>query len=92
MLQHMDPKEQSISAECLWSLSFDRNVRQKVLVFPDLMDALENLKDSENYIVRRNVGGALWLIKGKNDQTTTVTCKCPMQKIQYAVTFSTSNS
>ncbi|BFZ25773.1 hypothetical protein BsWGS_28812 [Bradybaena similaris] len=67
MLQSLDPREQALCAECVWLLSFDKYVRQTVTDFPDFMNAIENLKDSENQVLRRNICGALWLIKGEND-------------------------
>ncbi|XP_012942420.1 uncharacterized protein LOC101845869 [Aplysia californica] len=67
MLRHTDPKEQANSAECIWTLSFDKTVRQAIIDFPELVPALEELQEHENTVVRKNVKGALWLIKGEND-------------------------
>ena len=99
MLRHNDPKEQATAAECIWTLAFDKNVRQAILEFKDLVPALEDLaastaapsssssstpgaaaaaEDSTNSqpsltsLVRKNVQGALWLIKGDNDPTNNV--------------------
>ncbi|GFR88272.1 hypothetical protein ElyMa_002513400 [Elysia marginata] len=105
MLRHNDPKEQATAAECIWTLAFDKNVRQAILEFPDLVPALEDLAKStattttssssssklvqaaqaavteiaELYsqpspasLVRKNVQGALWLIKGDNDPSNNV--------------------
>lgn len=67
MLRSLDPREQALCVECVWLLSFDKNVRQTVTDFPDFMNAIENLKDCENQVLRRNIRGALWLIKGENN-------------------------
>ena len=96
MLKHSDQKEQATAAECIWTLSFDKNVRQAILEFPDLVPALEELASSTTpppsaspssssvdtagagsspslaSIVRKNVQGALWLIKGDNDPSNNV--------------------
>lgn len=71
MLQHDDPKEQSSTAHCIWTLSFDKTVRQKIIEHEGLVAALENLSKNENSEVRKNCLGALWMIKGENDPATT---------------------
>ncbi|BFZ13606.1 hypothetical protein BsWGS_16645 [Bradybaena similaris] len=73
MLLHTDPKEQATSAECLWTLSFDKNVRQMINDFPELLAALDSLKDSENAVVQKNVRGAHWLLHGENEASATST-------------------
>ncbi|GFN81245.1 hypothetical protein PoB_000775100 [Plakobranchus ocellatus] len=96
ILRHTDPKEQASAAECIWTLAFDKSVRQAIIEFPDLVPALEELAKSTssasspqtstaaaaaapgggpslNSIVRKNVQGALWLIKGDNDPTSNTT-------------------
>lgn len=70
MLQHDDPKEQSTAAKCIWTLSFDKNVRQKIMEQEGLVSALELLAKSEHSEVKKNAQGALWIIKGENDPTT----------------------
>ncbi|XP_055872747.1 uncharacterized protein LOC106059484 isoform X3 [Biomphalaria glabrata] len=72
MLRHTDPREQSSAAECLWTLAFDKTVRQTIVESPDLVPALEELKNSENSLVKNNVQGALWMIKGENDPAASV--------------------
>ncbi|XP_059141325.1 uncharacterized protein LOC131929220 isoform X2 [Physella acuta] len=72
MLRFTDLREQANTAECLWTLAFDKTVRQTIIDFPDLVPALEELKNSENPLVKNNVQGALWMIRGENDPTASV--------------------
>lgn len=72
MLHFTDLREQANTAECLWTLTFDKTVRQTIIDFPDLVPALEELKNSENPLVKNNVQGALWMIRGENDPTASV--------------------
>ncbi|XP_025080765.1 uncharacterized protein LOC112556198 isoform X2 [Pomacea canaliculata] len=79
MLQHDDPKEQSSTAHCIWTLSFDKTVRQKIIEHEGLVAALENLSKNENSEVRKNCLGALWMIKGENDPATTTRPKSALK-------------
>ncbi|PVD36234.1 hypothetical protein C0Q70_03212 [Pomacea canaliculata] len=80
MLQHDDPKEQSSTAHCIWTLSFDKTVRQKIIEHEGLVAALENLSKNENSEVRKNCLGALWMIKGENDPATTTKAEYTFQQ------------
>ena len=70
MLQHDDPKEQAATAACLWTLAFDKAVRQRIKDHEGLVAALEVTAKSEQHAVRKNAVGALWIIKGENDHST----------------------
>lgn len=67
MLQHEDVREQSSAARIVWTLSFDKDVRQKLIESKDLISALEKLTESTNKSVQQNANGSLWIIKGEND-------------------------
>ena len=69
MLQHDDVREQSSSARIIWTLSFDKDVRQKIKDFPELVPILEKLTESTNKSLQNNASGALWVIRGDNDVT-----------------------
>ncbi|CAG5114457.1 unnamed protein product, partial [Candidula unifasciata] len=90
MLQSHDPREQTLCAECIWLLSFDKRVRQTVTDFPEFMNTMENLKDCENQVLRRNIRGALWLIKGEIDTDTSDIRlqNIPKSKKQVFISFS----
>ena len=70
MLKHSDQKEHASASECIWTLSFDKKVRQDIEDYPDLLAAMEEHKDSDSPIVKKNVRGALWVARGENDPTT----------------------
>ena len=67
MLQHDDVREQSSAARIIWTLSFDKDVRQKINDFPELVPTLEKLTESTNKSLQTNTTGALWVIRGDND-------------------------
>ena len=69
MLQHDDVREQSSAARIIWTLSFDKDVRQKIKDFPELVPILEKLTESTNKSLQNNASGALWVIRGDNDVT-----------------------
>ena len=67
MLQHDDVREQSSAARIIWTLSFDKDVRQKINEFPELVPTLGKLTESTNKSLQTNTMGALWVIRGDND-------------------------
>ena len=67
MLQHDDVREQSSAARIIWTLSFDKDVRQKIKDFPELVPIIEKLTESTNKSLQTNTTGALWVIRGDND-------------------------
>lgn len=67
MLQHDDVREQSSAGRIIWTLSFDKDVRHKLIENTDLIATLEKLTESTNKSVQQNASGALWIIKGEND-------------------------
>lgn len=67
MLQHDDVREQSTTARAIWTLSFDKHVRDRIVEFPELVPSLEKLKESTNKNVQGHAKGALWIINGEND-------------------------
>lgn len=67
MLQHEDVREQSSAGRIIWTLSFDKEVRHKLIENTDLISTLEKLTESTNKSVQQNANGALWIIKGEND-------------------------
>ncbi|KAK7481464.1 hypothetical protein BaRGS_00027315, partial [Batillaria attramentaria] len=71
MLQHDDPKEQATTATCIWTLAFDKTARQKIIECEGLVPALEALEKSEHGPVKKAAVGALWIIKGENDPSST---------------------
>lgn len=67
MLQNEDVREQGSAARVIWTLAFDKNVRQKILENTEVISTLEKLCDSTNKSVQTNANGALWVIKGENE-------------------------
>ena len=70
MLQHDDPKEQASTSHCVWTLAFDKTVRQHIKDHEGMIAALETLAKGENPTVKKSALGALWVIKGENDPNT----------------------
>ena len=70
MLLHDDPREHSVTARCIWTLSFDKGVRQKLIDYESLVPTLEKLADSSEKDVHKNASGALWILKGEIDPTS----------------------
>ncbi|XP_052267989.1 uncharacterized protein LOC127869450 isoform X1 [Dreissena polymorpha] len=67
MLKHEDVREQSSAARIVWTLAFDKDVRQKLVENEELMTLLKKLGDSTNKSLQTNANGALWVIKGENE-------------------------
>ena len=67
MLQRKKAEEHAASAQCLWTLSFDKDVRQKILDEPGCVDTLETLVESEDKAVRLAAKGALWKLKKEEE-------------------------
>ncbi|XP_069101949.1 uncharacterized protein [Argopecten irradians] len=67
MLTGESDEEKAATARALWTLSFDKEVCQKIVEYPDLMTTLDKLRDSSDSDVRKNVNGALFVLKGEND-------------------------
>ncbi|XP_070182482.1 uncharacterized protein [Littorina saxatilis] len=79
MLQHDDAKEQATTAHCVWTLAFDKGVRQKITDYEGLVPALETLAASDNKQVKKAAVGALWIIKGENDPGTSTRPKSALK-------------
>ncbi|CAL1539187.1 unnamed protein product, partial [Lymnaea stagnalis] len=60
--------EQAACVECIWTLAFNEKARTAIIAYPGLVDAIEKLGSSEDATVRKNVEGALWVIRGNNDR------------------------
>ena len=67
MLKGDHVEEQAITARALWTLSFDKDVCQQIIEFPEMMERLETLRSSVDKEVAKNVNGALFVLKGEND-------------------------
>ena len=67
MLKGDHVEEQAITARALWTLSFDKDVCQQIIEFPEMMERLETLRSSGDKEVAKNVNGALFVLKGEND-------------------------
>ena len=67
MLKGDHVEEQAITARALWTLSFDKDVCQQIIEFPEMMERLEALRSSGDKEVAKNVNGALFVLKGEND-------------------------
>lgn len=94
MLQHDDVREQSSAARIIWTLSFDKDVRQKIKDFPELVPILEKLTESTNKSLQTNTTGALWVIRGDNDvsrETNTERPKSAKSKTHVFLSYSWSD-
>lgn len=67
MLKGSHKEEQANAARAIWTLSFDKEVCQQIVEFPEMMETLEALKTSQDKEVVKNVNGALFVLKGEND-------------------------
>ncbi|CAG2223110.1 unnamed protein product [Mytilus edulis] len=67
MLKQENIEEQAVASKALWTLSFDKDVAQKIRDFEDLMPTLEKLSNSQDKNVEKNCKGALFVLKGEND-------------------------
>lgn len=67
MLKGSHKEEQANAARAIWTLSFDKEVCQQIVEFPEMMETLESLKTSQDKEVVKNVNGALFVLKGEND-------------------------
>ncbi|CAL1532028.1 unnamed protein product [Lymnaea stagnalis] len=63
MLRHNDPREHISSARCLQALAVESTVRKKLLEFPDLVEAMEEVQKSGSLNVRKSVQDALALLR-----------------------------
>ena len=66
MMDYTDEEEQLVAARTIWNLSFDKDVKQKIVEEPGCLVALEKLKVSSNTNVKKMASGALWSIRGQN--------------------------
>lgn len=66
MLKSGDDNEKATTAGAIWTLTFNKDVCQKVTQCTDMMDTLRKLKYSNNEEVKRNVEGALFVLEGSN--------------------------
>ncbi|KAK3578384.1 hypothetical protein CHS0354_025478 [Potamilus streckersoni] len=73
MLQTDDVHEQSACARCIWTLSFDKDARKKIVEFPELVQTLEKFTDSANKNLQKNASGALWILNGENEASKAAT-------------------
>ncbi|XP_048750552.1 uncharacterized protein LOC125662391 isoform X2 [Ostrea edulis] len=67
MLKGEHSEEQAITSRAIWTLSFDKEVCQQIVEFPEMLERLESLKSSQDKEVLKNVNGALFVLKGEND-------------------------
>ncbi|XP_062585822.1 uncharacterized protein LOC134247482, partial [Saccostrea cucullata] len=67
MLKGEHTEEQAITARAIWNLSFDKEVCQQIVEYPEMIERLESLTNSQDKIVAKNVSGALFVLKGEND-------------------------
>ncbi|CAC5411830.1 unnamed protein product [Mytilus coruscus] len=67
MLKQENIEEQAVASKALWTLSFDKDVVQKIRDFEDVMPTLEKLSGSQDKNVEKNCKGALFVLKGEND-------------------------
>ncbi|XP_033724963.1 uncharacterized protein LOC117314961 isoform X1 [Pecten maximus] len=67
MLKSESVEEHAVTARALWTLSFDKDVCQQIVEYPDMMTSIEKLRESSDSDVRKNVNGALFVLKGEND-------------------------
>lgn len=67
MLKRDSIDEQTVATKAVWTLSFDKDVAQKIREFEDLMPTLEKLTGSPDKNVEKNAKGALFVLKGEND-------------------------
>ena len=67
MLKRVSIEEQTVSTKAIWTLSFDKDVAQKIREFEDMMPTLEKLTASPDKNVEKNAKGALFVLKGEND-------------------------
>ncbi|XP_071141109.1 uncharacterized protein [Mytilus edulis] len=67
MIKQENIEEQAVASKALWTLSFDKDVAQKIRDFEDLMPTLEKLSNSQDKNVEKNCKGALFVLKGEND-------------------------
>ncbi|XP_060073449.1 uncharacterized protein LOC132553238 [Ylistrum balloti] len=67
MLKSDSDEEHVVTARAIWTLSFDKDVCQQIVDHPDMMTSLEKLRESGDSEVRKNVNGALFVLKGEND-------------------------
>ncbi|KAL5019742.1 hypothetical protein ScPMuIL_002634 [Solemya velum] len=74
MLQHDDVREHTTTARAIWTLSFDKHVRDQIIEFPEIVPNLEKLQESTNKNVQTNANGALWIINGENDASRAASC------------------
>ena len=55
------------AATCLWNLSFDDTLREKVLEEPGVIESLEEARRGGSDETMRKAKGALWMIHGEQD-------------------------
>ncbi|CAG2254850.1 unnamed protein product [Mytilus edulis] len=67
ILKQDNIEEQAVASKALWTLSFDKDVAQKIRDFANLMPLLEKLSGSQDKNVEKNCKGALFVLKGEND-------------------------
>lgn len=53
------------AVQCLWALSFDENVQEKILADDDVMDSLLQLRSSPETHIAQASNGALWAMRSK---------------------------
>ena len=54
-----------MAARTIWNLSFDADVKQKIIEEPGCVSAIEKLANSKNQGVKKMAKGAMWKIKGE---------------------------
>ena len=69
MMQYTDVDEQCSAARALWSMSFDQEVKQKIVEEPQCVETLEKLANSEAAHVRKAAKGALWKLEDKAEKS-----------------------
>ena len=65
MLKSTDQQEQKAAAKAIWTLSFDKDARERIKEEPDCVETLEELQNCEYTSVKKQASGALWIIQQK---------------------------
>ena len=63
MLGAKSEEKQYTAARLLWTLSFDEDVKQRIIAEPGCVDALNELTASQNSGVKKQASGTLWKIQ-----------------------------
>lgn len=65
MLETGDEDEKTAVCQCLWTLSFDKEVRQMIIDEAGCELKLQELTEHEDKELRRAARGAMWKLRGE---------------------------